>query len=243
MTRPKILVTLDTGVAERRGVPFPQLHVKQAYIDAVESAGGLALPVAPTDAPGALEAFVELMDGLVVTGGSFDIPPEAYGAAQTARRVDATKPTRTRFEAHLVRAALDRRRPVLGICGGMQLLNVVLGGSLVQDIAEAVPGALEHEQPTSPARPDHPVHLEPGAPLAAWVGLTQIAVNTTHHQAVDRLGDGLEVWGRAPDGVIEAIGLRGRPEVCGVQWHPELLADPVSAALYGALVEAAGEPR
>lgn len=237
--RPLVLVTLDTGQSTRRGVPFDNLNVKQAYVDAVEDAGGLPLLVAPSDDPARAEALVALAHAVVITGGNFDIPPEAYGQSQTAARVDDSKPARTRFELDLTRAALARGRPLLGICGGMQLLNVVLGGSLIQDILEAVPGGLEHEQPSSPAGPGHLVQLEAHAPLATWLGRTRIEVNSTHHQAVARLGDGLEVWGRAEDGVVEAIGLTGRPEVCGVQWHPELLADDVSAALYRRLVEAA----
>jgi len=239
LSRPRILVTLDTGTAERRGVPFPNVNVKQAYIDAVERAGGLPLLVAPSDDPARVEALVDLAHGLVVTGGAFDIPPSHYGAAQTATRVDAHKPARTRFEAALTEACVASGLPVFGVCGGMQLLNVVLGGTLVQDIREEVPGGLEHEQPSSPAEADHAVALVSGCPLAAWVGATEIRVNSTHHQAVAQLGAGLEAWGRAPDGVIEAIGLAHRPDVVGVQWHPELLADPVSDALYEHLVEAA----
>lgn len=239
--KPKILVTLDTGASERRGVSFPNVNLKTAYVEAVARAGGLPLLVAPTEDPELIEALVPLMEGLVVTGGAFDIDPTLYGAT-ALHRVDAPKPTRTHFERALIEAALARGRPVFGVCGGMQLLNVVLGGTLIQDIGAEVAGALEHEQPTSPTDPHHEVALTPGGLLARLTGSGQRPVNSTHHQAVARLGRGLEVEARSPDGVIEAIALAGRPEVFGVQWHPELLADAASAALYGHLVASALGP-
>ena len=242
MSPPRIITTLDEGTSLRRGVPFPTVEAKAAYARAIEDAGGLPLLVAPTAARAAIDAMLDLMDGLVVTGGAFDIPPSLYGVEATAgTRVDPPKPVRTQMEWALVEGALARGRPVLGICGGMQLLAVVLGGTLVLDIGTSVAGALEHEQPHSPALPAHPVELDPGSALARRLGRTRIEVNTTHHQAVATLGPSLLVTGRAADGVIEAIVHRDRPDVVGVQWHPELLADDVSRALYGALVEASGK--
>lgn len=237
MSRPKILITLDTSRALRRGVPFPSLQLKQAYVRAVECAGGLPLLVAPTEDPEVLSALVPLMDGLVVTGGDFDIPPSAYGESSQDMRLDDAKPQRTHFETLLLEAALQRGRPVLGICGGMQLLNVVLGGTLLQDIQTVLPQALDHEQATSPATPDHPLLLEPGGCLEAMLGPGPHAANTTHHQSVGRLGAGLQLEAKAPDGVIEAIS-KG-PSVIGVQWHPELLFDEVSRRLYANLIQRA----
>lgn len=235
--RPKIIVTLDQGQTDRRGVPFDMVHLKSAYVRAVEEAGGLPLLVAPTDEPQVIASMCALTDGLVVTGGAFDIPPEAYGGVPGSHRVDPPKPLRTRFETALTEAALAANKPVLGICGGMQLINVVMGGTLLFDIASQVDGALEHEQATSPAIADHDVTIEANTKLASMFGPV-IAVNTTHHQAVDRLAPGLLVQGRSVDGVIEAIAHATRP-IIGVQWHPELLGDPVSAALYRWLVDAA----
>lgn len=233
MTR--VVITLDQGSAERRGVPFPIVSAKSAYAASVERAGGTPLFAAPTADPRVRRDLIRLMDALVVTGGDFDIPPERYGQAARGR-LDTPKPARTDFEWALLEAALEQNVPVLGICGGMQLLNVVLGGTLVQDIGTDVAGALEHEQPTSPAVPHHPVELTPGCALAEALGRTQIEVNSTHHQAVDRPGPALEVMGRAPDGVIEAIAHREKASVLGVQWHPELLDDDVSRWLYARLV-------
>ncbi len=241
MKRPYILVTLDEGVAERRGVPFPRVEAKAAYAWAVEQAGGVPLWVAAGRARDDVEALLAIADGVVVTGGAFDIPPELYGGDAGGQRLDAPKPTRTRFEHALLRAALARELPVLGVCGGMQLLNVALGGSLVVDIRTRDAGALEHEQPTSPAEGWHPIALVPGSRLADRAGAGPHAVNSTHHQACDRLGEGLVVSARAPDGVVEAIE-RG-PRVTGVQWHPELQDDALSRAIYGALIEEAARAR
>ncbi len=239
MKKPKILVTLDTGETQRRGVPFPIVHAKAAYAAAVERAGGLPLLVAPTEDRAVADAMFALADGLVITGGDFDIPPEQFGAAPAAGvRVDPPKPLRTRFEWQLTEAALARGTPILGICGGMQLLNVVLGGTLHLHIPDAIAGALEHEQPTSPAGPAHVVHVVPGSVLRGVCGRDTIDVNTTHHQAVAALGRGLVAEGHAPDGVIEAIADPSRAFTVGVQWHPELLADDASEALYRAFVGA-----
>ncbi len=237
--KPRIVVTLDTGEALRRGVPFPTVHTKAAYVAAVERAGGLPILVAPTADDEVADALFALADGLVVTGGDFDIPPEQFGAAPAAgTRVDPPKPLRTAFEWRLTEAALARGIPVLGICGGMQLLNVVLGGTLHLHIPDVIDGALEHEQPTSPAEPAHPVMLRDGGLLHRLVGRSRIAVNTTHHQAVAALGRGLLAEGHAPDGVVEAVAAAEGFAV-GVQWHPELLGDDVSDALYAALIAAA----
>jgi putative glutamine amidotransferase len=232
----RIVITLDEGETLRKGVPLPTVVTKAAYAASVERAGATPLLAAPTDDRETILDLVDLMDGLVITGGHFDIAPERYGQERRGVRLDAIKPARTDFEWLLLEAALAKPIPILAVCGGMQLLNVVLGGTLVQDIGAEIEGALDHEQPTSPLRPHHAVDLSPGSFLARALGRTRIEVNTTHHQAIEALGRGLEVIGRAPDGVVEAIALAENPAVAGVQWHPELLDDDVSRLLYGRLV-------
>ncbi len=239
--KPRILVTLDTGESKRRGVGFPAVHLKAAYGNAVEKADGIPLLVGPSDRTDVVEALIELADGLVVTGGAFDIHPRDYGQKIEAR-FDEAKPARTAFEAALLRRALAQHLPVLGVCGGMQLMNVVCGGTLIQDIAQGLPAALDHEQPHSPEEPSHPVVLEPQSLWAKTFSTTRLEVNSTHHQAVDRLGDAVTAWGHAPDGVIEAIAVADHPFAVGVQWHPELLDDAVSHRLYERLVAAARKP-
>ncbi|GBD42504.1 Putative glutamine amidotransferase [bacterium HR39] len=128
---------------------------------------------------------------------------------------------------------------MLAICGGMQLLNVVLGGTLLQHIPDAVPGALAHEQPHPRTEPGHEVEITPESRLHGITGRLRMAVNSAHHQAVDRPGRDLLVSARAPDGVVEAVEHRHHPFVIGVQWHPEYGIDPGDRRLFEGLVAAA----
>jgi putative glutamine amidotransferase len=233
--RPRIGLTLDHDDARRR------YELNRGYVDAVASAGGLPvlLPYDPATAP----AYLALLDGLVVTGGAFDVPPELYGEARRPE-CGPTRPERTAFEKDLLEAALAQRLPLLAVCGGMQLLDVVRGGTLYQDL-RADAGIAGHEQPAPKDVPSHPVEVAPGTQLAALVGAGRLAVNSTHHQAVRDAGAGVLVSARAPDGVVEAIELPDLLFAIGVQWHPEAVAvhEPRHAALYRGLVEAAREWR
>ncbi len=210
-------------------------------MDAVLAAGGL--PILLPYAPEAAAAYLALLDGLVVTGGAFDVPPELYGES---RRTECgpTKPDRTAFEKDLLEAVLAARLPVLGICGGMQLLNVVRGGTLYQDLA-ADAGLGGHEQPPPKDVPSHEVAVSPGTQLAALVGAGPLPVNSTHHQAVKDVGAGVLVTARAPDGVVEALELPDLPFALGVQWHPEAVVrhDARHASIYRGLVQAARDVR
>jgi len=236
--RPVIGITPDLGqTSARPGRPAnPQYELKQAYADAVIAAGGLpiVLPYSE-DASGPQEAL-DLCDGLVITGGAFDIPAELYGA-QAGARMGPLKRGRTAFEQRVLRAALAADLPVLGVCGGMQLLAVELGGTLFQDIVHEVPGALDHEQRNDPREPGHAARIVPGSELASIVGKSEIEVNSTHHQAVKDPGRA-RVCAVAPDQIVEAIELPDQFAI-GVQWHPELLAGNEHLALYRALVERA----
>ncbi len=233
--RPRIGLTLDAD--EREGRYF----LGRAYLEAVLAAGGL--PILLPHAKDAAAAYLALLDGLVVTGGFFDVPPELYGEAR--REVcGATKPERTAFEKDLLEAALAARMPVLGICGGMQLLNVVRGGTLYQDLPRDA-GIEGHEQPAPKDVPSHEVTVQPGTHLAALVGPGALRVNSTHHQAIREPGAGVLVSARAPDGIAEAVELPDLPFALGVQWHPEavLRHEPRHAALYRGLVAAAQDRR
>jgi putative glutamine amidotransferase len=233
--RPVIGITPDLGQTPGRpGRPsLPRYELKQAYADAVLAAGGLPVVLPYADEEDAAAEAVELCDGLVVTGGAFDIPPELYGATVGAR-MGPLKRGRTAWEQRVLRAALQADIPVLGVCGGMQLLAVELGGRLYQDIRDEVPGALDHEQKGDPREPGHGARVLPGSALEAIVGKGEIQVNSTHHQAVSDAGRA-RVCAVAPDGVVEAIEMADK-FVLGVEWHPELLAAPEHMALYRALV-------
>ena len=241
--RPNIGITPDIN-EQRPDSPFPLYELKAAYADAVLRAGGLPLVLPYVDDPSCVDAYLDRISGLLVTGGAFDIPPESYG--ETAREgMGVQKLSRTAFESALMRGALKRNMPVLGICGGMQLLNVVLGGTLFQDISREVPGAHAHEQQHERTQPLHPVEVKDGTLLAEALGKGQLMVNSTHHQAVARTGEQVVVSAAAPDGVVEAIESTHYGFAVGVQWHPELMINtvPMNVGLYRLLVQKAREHR
>jgi putative glutamine amidotransferase len=224
--------------------PAARTFLKVAYAEGVLRAGGLPLLLPCSADASVVDAYLDRVSAVLVTGGAFDVPPESYGEAPR-EGLGPLKPGRTAFETLVLQAALRRKLPLLGVCGGMQLLNVVLGGSLFQDIRREVPGAKEHEQQQDRTQPSHPVDIREGSVLADVLGRGQLMVNSTHHQAVARLGPTLRVSASAPDGVVEAIECTEHPFALGVQWHPELMLEsmPLQLGLYRALVQKARETR
>jgi putative glutamine amidotransferase len=235
-SRPTIGVTLDSEPAGGYA-KLPWYALRQNYCDVIAAAGGL--PVALPHEPDLADGYLTLLDGLVVTGGAFDVDPALYGAGQRHATV-TLKERRTRFEWAMTQGAVDRDLPLLGICGGQQLLNVVLGGTLVQHIPDAVPGSLAHEQPNPRTEAGHEVLVAPGTLLRRVTGAERLPVNSAHHQAADRVGPGVLVSATAPDGVIEAIEDPRRRFCLGVQWHPEYGISAADTAVLRAFVAAAG---
>ncbi len=235
MPKPLIGVTLD---AEPAGgwSRFPWYALRANYMDAIASAGGL--PVALPHDPALAPDWLDRVDALVVTGGAFDVDPALYGATQTHGSV-TLKSRRTATELTLVTTALARNRPVLGICGGQQLLAVALGGTLIQHIPDERPGALPHEQTNPRDQPSHAVTLTPGTLLYEIVGSAAMQVNSSHHQAVAAPGPTATVNATAPDGIIEGIEDRRFRFCLGLQWHPEFGIDPGDRRVFQALVSAA----
>ena len=232
---PMIGVTLD---AEPAGgwSKLPWYALRQNYFAAVIAAGGL--PVALPHHPELAEAYLDRLDGLLVTGGAFDVDPALWGGGAPHPKV-TLKPGRTDFELAAVRAALARDMAVLGICGGQQLLAVAFGGTLIQHIPDEVEGALAHEQPNPRTEPGHEVEVASNTLLASVVGRSRLAVNSAHHQAVATPGAGAVVNARAPDGVVEGIEHPGYRFALGVQWHPEYAVDPRDPAIFDAFIRAA----
>ncbi|MBI4185246.1 MAG: gamma-glutamyl-gamma-aminobutyrate hydrolase family protein [Proteobacteria bacterium] len=236
MRRPVIGITLD---AEEPGgySKFPWYALRQNYCAAVSRSGGLPLPLPhETDL---VEPYLAEIDALIVTGGHFDVDPALFGAGARHPTVK-TKDRRTGFEFAVTQGAIERGLPVLGICGGEQLLNVVLGGTLIQHIPDEVPGALAHEQPNPRNEPGHEVAVVAGTLLARIVGANRLAVNSAHHQSVKDPGRGVVVNATAADGVIEGIEAPAHRFCLGVQWHPEFAINPGDARLFAAFIDAAG---
>lgn len=232
---PLIGLTLDSEPAGGWS-KMPWYAIRQNYFSAIAEAGGL--PVALPHLPELAEAYLESIDALLVTGGAFDIDPALFGAKERHATV-SLKEARTQFELAVLQGALARDMPVLGICGGQQLLNVALGGTLIQHIPDAVPEALAHEQPNPRTEAGHQVAVEAGSKLHGIVGTKTMAVNSAHHQAALAVGDGVTISARAPDGVIEAIEATARKFCLGVQWHPEYHVDPADHRIFDALIAAA----
>ncbi len=235
MAQPVIGLTLDREPAGGYSKTHPWYALRENYCDAILAAGGL--PVLLPHEPEQAEAYLALIGGLVVTGGAFDVDPALFGAATRHRSV-TTKDRRTAFELKITRAALAADLPLLGICGGQQLLNVALGGTLLQHIPDEVPGALAHEQPNPRTEPGHSVRIEPGTLLHRIAGAEELAVNSAHHQAVKDPGEGVVVDARAPDGVIEGIEDPRRRFCLGVQWHPEYGLSDADKRIFAAFVAA-----
>jgi putative glutamine amidotransferase len=232
---PVVGITLDSEPAGTWS-KYPWYAVRENYCSAVLAAGGL--PVLLPHEPDQAEAYLDRIDALLVTGGAFDLDPALFGA-DTRHATVRTKDRRTAFEAAVTRGALARDLPLLGICGGQQLLNVVLGGTLIQHIPDEVAGALAHEQPNPRHEAGHDVEIAADSLLRTICGTGGMAVNSAHHQAVKAVGPGVTVNAVAPDGVVEGIEAPGRRFCLGVQWHPEFAISPGDSAIFRAFVAAA----
>ncbi|HWE41620.1 MAG TPA: gamma-glutamyl-gamma-aminobutyrate hydrolase family protein [Gemmatimonadaceae bacterium] len=199
----------------------PRVRLNEAYVNAVTASGMIPLVVAPLDT--GFAEIVARVDGLVLTGGE-DVAPARYGAARHARTGDPHD-ARDRTEIALLTAAREARLPVLAICRGLQVANVALGGTLVQDLPSERPSATTHDRSDARTARVHEVRIAGGSRLSAATGAEMITVNSSHHQAIDRLAPGLAVTGNAPDGVVEGAEWVGDADwwMLGVQWHPEEL--------------------
>lgn len=234
--RPLIGITMYGPEGEK-----PSFTLPVEYSDAVTRAGGMPV-LLPANGAGAPE-LLDRLDGLILAGGG-DIDPALHGSEGHAT-VYMVTPARDRFELALVGEALRRPElPLLGICRGMQVMNVALGGDLELHLPDVVGEHVSHRLP--PREPTfHPVRVEPGSPLAEVYGTTDFPVCSWHHQGVRRCGKGLRPVAWAPDGVVEALVHERHPFAIGVQWHPEMQVaeDPLQRRLFEQLVERAGEVR
>ncbi len=215
--RPLIAVTTSLAPTGSHGLPGVKLNSQ--YIAAVEGPGGAAILLTPAHDLASVEQIVGLAHGLVLTGGE-DVDPARYGQAPHPT-VTSVNPARDAMELAALEAALRRGIPILAICRGMQLLNVGMGGTLIQDIPSARQGGRLHEQEAPVDKGWHPATVAEETELASILGTNELFINSFHHQAVDELGSGLRATAWADDGVVEGIEGTGDAWICGVQWHPE----------------------
>ena len=201
-----------------------RVRLNSAYVTALENAGLVPLVVPPLVNDAAARTIVSRVDGLVLTGGE-DVDPAFYGQPR-AEKSGVPNEYRDRTEIALIKAARELGKPVLAICRGPQILNVALGGTLIQDIPSEVPGALEHNTHDERASRVHDVTIDAGSRIATAIGETSITVNSLHHQSIKDVAPGLRVTARAPDGIIEAVESDSDEWwVMAVQWHPEEMND------------------
>lgn len=220
-------------------------YVRDNYTRSVYRAGGLPLILPmPSADPGVLDEYLAGVDGLLFTGGE-DVNPKYFGES---KRPVCEKPDEDRdsFELGLAARALERGIPTFGICRGIQLLNVACGGSLYQDLSEC-PGAVPAHRTSREERSHlrHGIRILADTRLREIVGSEEVKVTSTHHQIINRLGNGLRVSAVADDGIIEGIEKPDHPFFLAVQWHPERMADhhPDQLALFQALTRAASQRR
>ena len=218
MKKPVIAITLDNEEPGQYS-KFPWYAIRKNYLHSIEKFGGI--PFALFHSLSSIDNILNLINGVIITGGDFDINPSIYGELNKNSKNE--KSLRTSFELQLCKKTLKKNIPVLGICGGEQLINVSLGGTLIQDINSLNFNTLEHEQLNPRNQTSHKVYVKPKTLLHKIIGKKIINVNSAHHQAVDKLGKDLIVSSKSQDGIIESIESLNHKWCIGIQWHPEFL--------------------
>ena len=232
MTKP--IIGIGSDVLQQKG-ERERAFVFSTYVESLRRAG--AVPVVIPPQPENAADIVEGLDGILLAGGD-DCDPSVYGE-QPHPTVEPMDPRRQTNDLTLARIARDRGIPTLGICLGFQVMNVAAGGTLIQDIDSEMRTDIEHASEPSD-RHRHDVLIQDGTRLAGILGAQELEVNSSHHQAIRHVGDGLRVTASAPDGIIEGLEDPPHPFYVGVQWHPEdMRGEPSASSLFGAFVDAA----
>jgi putative glutamine amidotransferase len=233
-TRPLIGITTNG-----RWEMYYKLRVE--YVDTTRRAGGIPVMLPPGEPD--LDELLSRLDGIIFSGG-LDVDPRLYRGQDVHETLSRIDYERDETESRLIRKLMALELPMLFICRGIQMLNVVLGGSLLSHVPDTVGEEILHRLPDKGSTP-HRVFVEPESRLAKIMGQANVSTASWHHQAVREVADGFNIIARAPDGIIEALELPDRPGLVAVQWHPELTAenDPSQQRLFDWLVNAAREFR
>ena len=218
MKKPIIGITLDNEEPGKYS-KFPWYAIRNNYLHSIERFEGIPFPLLHTQKN--IKNIFNILDGLIITGGNFDIDPNLYGKKSKGARI--IKNNRTKFEISICKMFLKSNKPILGICGGQQLLNVACGGTLIQDIKKSNTKSLNHEQKNSRDETSHAVNIKADTHLNKIINKKKIMVNSAHHQAIDKIGKNLRINGYANDNIIESIEHISHKWCIGVQWHPEFL--------------------
>jgi putative glutamine amidotransferase len=214
---------------------YPWYALRENYCSSIAETGGVPFPL--THDLNLVDDYLSLINGLLITGGDFDLDPALYGESKRHETVKV-KRTRTEFEMAMVHSALKKNIPVLGICGGHQLINVALGGTLIQHLPDEVLSEIKHEQPNPRHEAGHPVNIIKDTFLYKLIGEDTILVNSAHHQAIKKLAPDAVLNALAPDGVIEGFEVPEYKFCLGVQWHPEFFITPNDKLILESFVKA-----
>jgi putative glutamine amidotransferase len=226
--KPVIGIAIDYS-EDKTYSQYPWYAIRENYSSAISNTGGIAI-LLPHE-PSALEHYTQLVDGLLFIGGDFDIDPIVYGENINSDKIKTNK-KRFNFEYELCKIALAKKLPILGICAGEQLLNVIYGGTLIQHIPDHIETSIEHTQSIPKHIASHKIKIIKDSLLYKILKVEEIEVNSTHHQAVKEVGKQIKVNAVAPDGIIEGIEITDYPFALGVQWHPEYIASKYDQLIF-----------
>jgi len=229
------------GITLRHELETERFYLARFYGEAVAAAGGVPVHISLIPDAEVIGAIVSRLDGVLLPGSASDVDPLRYGR-EPHTRLGPVHPLKDETDLLVLKELEARRLPLLAICFGMQVWNVFRGGSLIQDITSEVPGALKHEQGAPRERPSHRLSINPESLLASLADDVSAVVNSHHHQALEKIGEGLQASAWSSDGLVEAVeDIREGRWALGVQWHPELgwESNRLSGVIFSAFISAA----
>lgn len=241
MNRPIIGISGSIIIDSSGAFPgYRRSYVNEDYVVSVIKNGGVPFIIPVTDDLKVIETQIDQIDGLILSGGH-DVTPQNYHE-EPEQKIGGCWPERDIFDCALIKAAVDKKIPILGICRGAQIINVLYGGNLYQDLSYRKESTLRHDQASSPTQTTHYVTINPETHLAKILDQSELMVNSFHHQIIKNIASNFTVAAKAKDGVVEAIEANDYPYLIGVQWHPEMLhsSNPeMNHKIFGSLIDEA----